>query len=278
MQVSQYLCSTCGSILKETAEYIEIHSLREECPSCGSMLAESLQRRPLQPAFRWSPPKIQTADTLLKLRFDIAKIDSFIGLRKTDLCCITGYNANILLTRLCVRSLLSERHGGLNCPYVLVADTGNRSDVYGAINFAMQYGMNKERVAERILVIRAFTIPQVLGLLSIEIPTVIRKYQIKGVIVPGLLNTLDEEPNMKAKEAKKAISKIMKIVNEISRKILVVTSIQNGRYSEWILPDFKKRIDLFTPKDGRLTAELYNQGNRKTISLTEREMLIVPKK
>jgi DNA-directed RNA polymerase subunit RPC12/RpoP len=278
MQVSQYLCSTCGSILKETAEYIEIHSLKEECPSCGSMLAESLQRRPLQPVFRWSPPKIQTADTLLKLRFDIAKIDSFIGLRKTDLCCITGYNANILLTRLCARSLLSERHGGLNCPYVLVADTGNRSDVYGAINFAMQYGMNKERVAERILVIRAFTIPQVLGLLSIEIPTVIRKYQIKGVIVPGLLNTLDEEPNMKAKEAKKAISKIMKIVNEISRKILVVTSIQNGRYSEWILPDFKKRIDLFTPKDGRLTAELYNQGNRKTISLTEREMLIVPKK
>jgi len=279
MQISQYLCSTCGSVLKETAEYIDIHSLREECPSCGSLLAESLERRPLRPAFKWSPPKIQTADTLLKLKFDIAKIDSFIGLGHTDLCCIDGYNANVLLTRLCIRSLLPERHSGLNSPYVLVADTGNCSDVYRAINFARQYGMKKESVAERILVIRAFTIPQVLRLLSIEIPSVIRKYQIKSVIIPGLLNTLDEEPTLKAKEAKKITGKIMKIVHEISSKILVVTSIQDGsRYSEWILPDFKKRIELFTPKDGRLAAELYNQGHRKTISLTEREMLVVPKK
>lgn len=278
MQVSQYLCSTCGSVLKETVEYIEIHLLREECPGCGSLLAESLERRPLQPAVRRSPPKIQTADTLLKLRFDIAKIDSFIGLGNADLCCINGYNANLLLTRLCIRSLLPERYGGLNSPYVLVADLGNHSDVYRAINFARQYGMKRESAAERILVIRAFTTPQVLRLLSTEIPSVIQKYQIKSVIIPGLLNILDEEPTLKAKEAKKIIGKIMKIVREVSSKILVVTSIQDGsRYSEWILPDFKKRIDLFTPKQGRMAAELYNHGNRKTISLIEREMLIVTK-
>jgi ribosomal protein S27AE len=48
MQVSQYLCSKCGSILKETSEYIEIHSLKEECPSCGSMLAEATNSTPDQ--------------------------------------------------------------------------------------------------------------------------------------------------------------------------------------------------------------------------------------
>jgi len=169
MQVSQYLCSECGSVLKETAEYIPIHSLREECPSCGSMLAESLTRRTIRPAVRWTPPKIQTADTLLKLRFDIAKIDSFIGLAAADLCCVTGYSANLVLTRVCVRSLLPERHGGLNSPYVMVADVGHRSDVYRAINFARQYGMDKEKVADRILVVRAFTVPQVKRLLSIEL-------------------------------------------------------------------------------------------------------------
>jgi DNA-directed RNA polymerase subunit RPC12/RpoP len=128
MQVSQkYLCSTCGSVLKETVEYIEIHSLREECPSCGSMLAENLIRRAVRPEVKISQPKIQTADTLLlKLRFDIPKIDSFIGLSATDLCCISGYGANLLLTRMCVRSLLPDRYGGLNSPYVMVADAGNK--------------------------------------------------------------------------------------------------------------------------------------------------------
>ena len=170
------------------------------------MLADTLKRQSINP--RLDLPQFQTADTLLKFRFDIPKIDAFLGLASTDLCCITGYNANIILTRLCVRALLPTRYGGLNSPYVMVADTGNRSDVYGAINFARQYGMNKESVAERILVIRAFTVPQILWLMSKELPMIIQKYQINCVIIPGLLNTIDEEPSMRVKEAKKYAGKI----------------------------------------------------------------------
>jgi DNA-directed RNA polymerase subunit RPC12/RpoP len=207
----QYLCSTCGSVLKETTEYIEIRSLREECPSCGSILAESLIRRTLRPEAKISPPKIQTADTLLqlnKLRFDIPAIDSFIELTAKDLCSISGYGANALLTRLCVRSLLPERYGGLNSPYVMVADAGNHTDVYGTVNFARQYGMNKENVAERILVIRAFTVHQVRWLLSVELPKIVQKYRVRSIIVPGLLNAFDEDPNMRMKDVKKEITKI----------------------------------------------------------------------
>jgi hypothetical protein len=82
--------------------------------------------------------KEEKAPLLLQksLRFDIPSIDSFIELTATDLCCISGNGANLLLTRLCVRSLLPERYGGLNSPYVMVADAGNHIDVYGAINFA----------------------------------------------------------------------------------------------------------------------------------------------
>jgi hypothetical protein len=279
MQVSQYLCSTCDSVLKETTEYIKIHSLREECPSCGSMLAESLTRRSIRPQVKIAPPKIQTADTLLlKLRFDILKIDSFIGLAATDLCCISGYGANLLLTRLCVRSLLPERYGGLNSPYVIVADVGNRTDVYGAVNFARQYGMNKENVAERILVVRAFTVHQVRRLLSVELPKIIQKNQVRSVIVPGLLNAFDGDPNMRMKDVKKEIAKIMKAINELSTEVLVVTSLQEGRYADLVLVEFKKRISLGQEKHARFAAELYNYGNRKTVSLTDREMLIVHKK
>jgi DNA-directed RNA polymerase subunit RPC12/RpoP len=279
----QYLCSSCGSVLKETAEYIEILSLREECPSCGSMLSESLIRRSLHPEVEIFTPKIQTADTLLpkKLRFDIPKIDSFVGLAATDLCCISGYGANLLLTRLCIRSLLPERYGGLNSPYVMIADAGNHADVYGAVNFARQYGMSKESVAERILVVRAFTVHQVRRLISVELPEIVHKYQVRSVIVPGLLNAFDdEEPNMKMKDIRKDISKITEAINELSARVLIVTSIQQeGKHSEPILRAFKKRINLLQKeKHGTLKAEIYNQGDSKVVNLTERELKIIPKK
>jgi DNA-directed RNA polymerase subunit RPC12/RpoP len=281
--IRQYLCSTCGSVLKETSEYIEIHSLREECPSCGSILSESLIRRSLRPEAEISAPKIQTADTLLlkKLRFDIPKIDSFVRLAATDLCCISGYGANLLLTRLCVRSLLPERYGGLNSPYVMIADAGNHTDVYGAVNFARQYGMSKESVAERILVVRAFTVHQVRRLISVELPKFVRKYQARSVIVPGLLNVFDdEEPNMRMKDIRNDISRITEAINELSARVLVVTSVQQGgRHSEPVLRAFKKRINLLQKENhGSLKAEIYNHGDSKVVNLTERDLKIIPKK
>jgi hypothetical protein len=281
--IRQYLCSTCDSVLKETSEYIEIHSLREECPSCGSMLSESLIRRSLRPEAEISAPKIQTADTLLlkKLRFDIPKIDSFVGLAATDLCCISGYGANLLLTRLCVRSLLPERYGGLNSPYVMIADAGNHTDVYGAVNFARQYGMSKESVAERILVVRAFTVHQVRRLISVELPEFVHKYQIRSVIVPSLLNVFDdEEPNMRMKDIRKDISRITEAINELSARVLVVTSVQQGgRHSEPVLRAFKKRINLLQKENhDTLKAEIYNQGDSKVVNLTERDLKIILKK
>ena len=283
----QYLCSTCGSVLKETTEYVEIHLLREECPSCGSILAESLIRRILLPEAKISTPKIQiqTADTLLqlnKLRFDIPEIDSFIELTARDLCSISGYGANVLLTRLCIRSLLPERHGGLNSPYVMVADAGNHTDVYGAINFARQYGMSKKNVAERILVVRAFTVHQVRRLISVELPEIVQKYQVRSVIVPGLLNVFDDEdPNMKKRDVKKEVSRIMEAINELSARVLVVTSVQQGSssHSKSALRAFKKRINLLQrDKYSMLKAEIYNQGDSKVVNLTERELKIISKK
>jgi tRNA threonylcarbamoyladenosine modification (KEOPS) complex Cgi121 subunit len=104
----------------------------------------------------------------------------------------------------------------------------------------------------------------------------IRKYHIKSVVIPGLLNTIDEEPSMKEKEAKREIGRIMKAVAEISGEVLVVTSIQReGKYADWVLSEFKKHINLIDEKDGRITAELNNQGERKTVSLVEQDLKII---
>jgi hypothetical protein len=242
------------------------------------MLAESLQKKPVYPRIKWTPPEIQTADRLLKLRFDIPKIDALLGLGATDLCCVTGISANLILTRLCFRSLLPERYGGMNSPYAMVADCGNRSDVYRTINFARQYGLNKEKTADRILVIRAFTVPQVSHLLSVELPKIIKKYRLRCVIIPGLLNTIDEETTMRAKDARREIGKMMKVLAELSKEILVITSIQDGKYKDWVMPEFKKHVSLSNARQGWITTEIFNQGRRNTISLTERELKIIPKR
>jgi hypothetical protein len=218
---------------------------------------------------------------LNKLRFDIPEIDSFIELTAKDLCSISGYGANVLLTRLCVRSLLPERYGGLNSPYVMVADAGNRTDVYGVVNFARQYGMSKKNAAERILVVRAFTVYQVRRLISIELPEIVQKYQVRSVIVPGLLKVFDEDPNMRMKDVKKETSRIIEAINELSTRVLVVTSVQQGgsTHSESVLRAFKKRINLLRrDKYSTLKAEIYNQGDSKVVNLTERELKIISKK
>lgn len=264
-------------MLKETSRQIKVHSLREECPTCGAFLAETLQRRVVQPLLELAKPRFQTADSMLKFRFDIGKIDTFLRLGTADLCCVIGPKANLILTRLCVRALLPAKHGGLDSPFVMVADAGNRSDVYGAVNFARQYGLRKEDVADRILVTRPFTIYQLKRLLATELPKVIQKYQVKLVVIPGLLDLFDD-PNIKKKEAKKQIFRMVEAINDVSGKVLVVASMQEGKHTDLVSRNFKKRIRLTDAKHGRLTAELYNHRERKNISLTEKDLKIVTKR
>lgn len=263
-------------MLTETSQLIKVHSLREECPTCGALLAETLRRRAVQPLLELAKPRFQTADSMLKFRFGIAKIDGFLRLGTADLCCVIGPKANLILTRLCVRALLPTRHGGLDSPFVMVADAGNRSDVYGAVNFARQYGMRKDEVADRILVTRPFTIYQLKRLLATEMPKVIQKYQVKLVVIPGLLDLFDD-PNIKNKEAKKQISRMVEAINDASGKVLVVASIQEGKYTDLVSRNFKKQMKLTDVRHGRLAAELYNHGERRNISLVEKDLKIVTK-
>jgi hypothetical protein len=141
-------------------------------------------------------------------------------------------------------------------------------------------GINKENVAERILVVQAFTVHQVRRLISVELPKVIEKYQVRSVIVPGLLNAFVKDSNMRTKDVQKEIAKLMEAINELSRRVLVVISIQKSRFSELVLCIFKKRINLVQKEEkryGNLKAEIYNHGDCKIVNLTEKELKTILK-
>jgi hypothetical protein len=289
--LSQYLCSKCGSILRETSIQIDLSSVVvEECPNCGASLADTLttkqQRTIIEPKLP-SVPKIQTAYDLMQFKFDIPKIDSFLlPLATAGVLCVVSYKANLLLTRLCVKALLPAKYGGLDSPYTIVVDAaGNKSDIYQTVNFARQYGMDFRKVLNRIIVTRTFTIHQLKSIiLSGELTKVIQKYQAGIVVIPGLLDLFDD-PNIKQKEAKRVIGRIMKSLDDTSSKLLVVISVQeSNKYTKLVTSSGaatkKQIIRLTNVKYGgrRLTGELYNQGDRKNISLTERDLKIVPKR
>jgi hypothetical protein len=58
---------------------------------------------------------------------------------------------------------------------------------------------------------------------------------------------------MRMREVRKEIARIMEAIKELSSKVLIVVSIQDDKYKERVLPEFKKRINLGNEKHGRLT-------------------------
>src|SRR5918911_547934 len=146
------------------------------------------------------PPKIQTAYELLgsdnnnKLTFDIEKIDSVLKLTAGEIICIVSAAnkkySNILLTRLCIRALMSDRQGGFNCSKVIFVDAGNTSDIYQCVNFARQYGLDIKKVLQSIVVSRSFTIYPLANVIINELPKLILQFSdadvnAKVIIVIG---------------------------------------------------------------------------------------------
>ena len=273
--LSQYFCSKCDAILKETDAQIEISTVIEDCPNCGASLTNTLTRRSnviVEP--KPSLAKFQTAYDLTRFKFDIEKISKFMPLSSTGSLCITGYKANLVLARLCVRSLLPANYGGLGSPYAIVIDAGNKSDFYQTVSYIRQYGMHLTSTLDRIIVSRTFTIYQLKSLLLRELPKVIQQYRPSVVIVPGLLDLFDD-PNIKKKEAKRVIERVMKLINAISDRLLVITSISDIKYASLVMPSFDKRVMLSKTMRNRVNADLYNDGRKANVVLTEKELALV---
>jgi Rad51 len=326
----RYRCSRCRTVLKETKSPIDnsiFRSLKNErCASCGNVLQEqtvivAVQQPSLRPSQNNISPisphhpahalpsplpmifetayDVQQRST--KLAFDIAEIDSLLDLsdRGGSICVASsrksrdgGWHANTLVTRLCVRALMSRRHGGFGSPSVIFIDAGNCSDIYQCVNFARQYGLDIQKVLDSIMVSRPFTIHQLAGLLIYELESAaIHRFGAKLVVVSDMLKMFSQEasdPQLDHDEAQWLLREIAMSLQRISAQALVIISLNNNnnnRPSQYrsLLPHCDNRIDITATasSDGshnlqlEITNHRHHDSKRHCLSLPEREVQFV---
>src|SRR5919106_6615428 len=265
----QLFCSSCGKILKESST-IELQNgqLKEECPSCGSLLIDTLENRRLslstiqqQGAHDTSHKTIekisvnfQTAHrqieaSNIKLAFDIDRLDSLFNLNTHGSLCIKGEQkyAQLLIDRLCVHSMLPKRHGGIGEDYlkIISIDAGNCTDVYQFVNFARQYGLEAKGVLQNIIVSRVFTIHQLAHLIIYELPKIIEQLSSDKknnfiIVVYDFLAMFMSDPHIDKADAKQLIKEIASWIRKLSEDRFVIVSFAHchSQYEASVLPAF----------------------------------------
>jgi hypothetical protein len=131
--------------------------------------------------------------------------------------------------------------------------------------------MNIDNTLDRIIVNRPFTIQQLKKLIAAQVPKDIQQYQLKAIIILGLLDLFDD-PNIEKREAKRVIERILKSIQGLSERVLVITSIQEGKYANLVASSFEKRITLNKIRNNRLSVAL---NKKPSVTLTERELKII---
>src|SRR5215469_6229749 len=221
------ICSECGLVETELLE----------CPNCRSRCLNR-SREDIQIA---TPPrpKFQTAS---RLRFDIEQTDS-LAINIGELVCLVGM-CSTLVDRLCLTALLPERYGGFGSPHVIIIDGGNQSDIYQSVNFACQYGLDIKDTLRRIVVSRAFTVYQLVALITNELPKVVRRFDTKLLITRDMLHMFID-PQIRIDEARPLIKEITNSLRIFYRDITVIVSISRvpSQY-KMLFPCFDKCIDV----------------------------------
>jgi len=216
-------------------------------------------------------PSLRTAyDYLDKINLKIGhlNLDLFPG----DSLNILGSSSvltNTLLTKACVTSLLPKRYGGLsNSSTVFILDAGNSTNVYQFIEFIRRCGMSIKSTLNRIMISRAFTTYQLTNFIVNKIPSLIEKYSINLIAIPGILEMYCQNEELDIKEIQCAFKAIEKAFRKISRKnILLVTSVTlNDQIpitelaQRMLLNIFNKNIEVNKNKtNDRITVRIYEK-------------------
>ena len=264
----QFFCSKCRTMLKEAASPDRPRNICEECPACGSQLSETLQVQPKKQSDRPRAPFQTAYEINACLGFGIKEIDTFLALRLGDRLCVMGSHANLLISRLCVRAFMPIKHGGLGAGSIVFADAGNSSDVYQCVDFARQFGLKIDRVLRGVAVSRAFTIHQLAGLIVYELPTAMRQFNSRIVVISDLLRMFIEDPQVSQKEARYLIAEIMESVHKMDGALLVMSICDSSPYDSQILPSFAKRVEM---KEQLI---VHNGRKSKSFPMPEKELYL----
>jgi hypothetical protein len=226
----------------------------------------------------------QRFHTVSRLNFDIKKIDSVLTFGIGECISLIGNYSKILIERLCIRALLSERHGGFGSPYVIIIDAGNSSDIYSGVNFARQYGLDLKDMLKRIVVSRPFTIYQLANLVPCELPKAVQEFDTKTIIISDMLRMFLQSQT-RIKEARPIIKEIINSLRRLSNNASVIVSLNYtlpSEYYQMLIPYFDKCIHITNDEsDNGLIVEVTHykkKDNRIIRRLQQSDLEIIHQK
>jgi hypothetical protein len=93
--------------------------------------------------------------------------------------------------------IIINGQGRFESPSVIFIDAGNCSDIYQAVNFARQYGLDIQKVLNSIIVSRPFNIHQPAGLIINELDSAVhfQRFGAKLVVISDILKMFSQEQN-----------------------------------------------------------------------------------
>jgi len=267
--ILQYYCGNCDGILKEAEDNPSL-SIIEPCPYCGTLLSETLQRRPLNQGPKTLYPVFQKASHFPKLTLDITPLDSILHfLTLNQKICIAGTDAQKLVERLCVRAQLPSQYGGLDTQ-VLLIDGANSSDLYQCIDFAQQYGLDVQKVLNGIISSRTFTVYQLANLITFELENAIKHFDAKLVVITNLLHYTND-PYLDTREMERILNQMISSLEKIKDCLIIVSLNYPTRFDGMIQNVFSTTIKIESSYNA-LNIDMNNEGRHSTVTLHKDEL------
>jgi hypothetical protein len=163
-----------------------------------------------------------------------------IELQYGDKVCLV--NLDDMINDIAVRGLLPKKSGGIESQNVIIVTSNNNFDFYSCINIAKKkYGMDINKVLDRVLIARVFTIYQLAQKIIYELPILIEKFNSKIVMISDSFISNSKEyhhhyhQQINKEEQDWLLNQIIKSIKRITNSIVII-------FSSAALPNFTNYI------------------------------------
>ena len=167
------------------------------------------------------------------LTFGVEALDNALCLNFGQLIAFQGKPAHAICLLLCVRALLPQPLGP-DCD-VLFVDGGNNFDPYAISDRSVEQGLDSENALQRLHVSRAFTHHQLACILTDKLPSAIRKFSAKLVIVSDITQ-LYCDPDVRdddKEDASRIFAKTARTLRMFARQyqcLIVATNLETRNF------------------------------------------------
>ncbi|MGZ5489542.1 MAG: hypothetical protein ACXW2E_04375 [Nitrososphaeraceae archaeon] len=138
-----------------------------------------------------------------------------------DIACFVKPHSDFVCDTI-VRGIVPKRHNGLDSPSVFVLVIDNKFDFYNITEIADKKYRILDRVLERIIVKRIFTIHQLTHFLIIDLEKDLKKYKSKLMVITGDFFLSDSQISKEDKDW--LYPQMIKAIRKVRDSIILVFS------------------------------------------------------